>query len=183
MSPRSEHTSTRIDRVVTPSGAPPFLLPTGDYAHSEPDPNIEETHETEFDNAEDAIEALAAKRTKGLDLTSGTSGLLSSSDALSSAVTPKGSKGTLARTRSASKPVQRPSYKDAGRGPRPVAGALVPSDEAIDQWCKDIRTWGRKNGGLYTADALCYWARYSFDPFTPEYKEVRDKIHAFVGVN
>jgi hypothetical protein len=131
------------------------------------------------------IETKVLAKREGLDLTSGTSGLLSSSDALSSAVSPKGSGAPAKSTRShtTAKGAQRPSYKTPGRGPRPDKDALVPSDQAIEQWCTDIRNWGRKNGGLYTADALCYWARYSFDQFTPEYREVRTKINAFVGAN
>jgi hypothetical protein len=94
------------------------------------------------------------------DLLSGNSGLLDSSAALASATV--GQAGSF--------------EKAAGRADRPK---IVPTDEVILAWCEEVQS--KTTMGKLAPSAFRYWARYTFDVLSPEFKVVSARISELLG--
>jgi hypothetical protein len=88
------------------------------------------------------------------------SGLIDSSEALSSAIGGQG--------------LAKPSTP---ANTKPYSPADFTDDDLI-AWAKENRA--RHTHGHLTQEALRYWLRYTFDPYTPEYRELRDRFVALV---
>lgn len=146
--------SNPTSRVVIPSGSPPFLLPFG----------VEASEPTSLEDA--TMEDVQVQ----MDILSGTSGLLSSSAALASAL------GGLPEASAA----LSVAMGDAEVVP-PTEG-ILPSDDQILEWGKAVQEAGVKNDdSFFTGEALAYWARYTFPAYTAEYRQVRARILSLFG--
>ena len=55
--------------------------------------------------------------------------------------------------------------------------------ETVEKWVDDVSRYGINQGKNYTASAMCYFVRYEYDIFSPEYQQVREHIEAIMGVS
>lgn len=63
----------------------------------------------------------------------------------------------------------------------PEGRYTIPSDEEILAWCKECLKVRRDAGELLQPEALRYWVRYTFQPYTNEYKAVGARISVLLG--
>ena len=143
-------------RILIPRGKPPFDLTPSGVPDSE-EPTVEVKEEEESENM-DLYTAMQEKQETGLS---------DGSDALEQAIT-----GSPARPK-ASKTVLRKTAKSGRAGWKPE----YFSDEDLKIWAQKCRD---ANDGWLLISALKYWLRYTFESYTPEYKELGKRLEKVV---
>jgi hypothetical protein len=69
-------------------------------------------------------------------------------------------------------PAGKPPCKPEGH---PWEGSQATDDQIV-RWAEEVRAAGWTKGTEYSAEAVCYFARYFWDINGPEYRRVREVI-------